>query len=208
MAIRFESATKRSPRGGPLYASLRDERKRRPRRSGQRLVARSPQNGGPRALGHVSVEVQEGEPFAIIGSNGAGKTSTLKHSSRASPTRAPGAYRCARVLAPSSRSAQASLRAYRPREHQARWPDRRDEQGRQPPPFSMRSLGFAETGHILDTAVKMYSSGMKARLCFPIGAYLGQSPRPRRARLLPQVPRSGVRDGLGCPATKVTGGTE
>src|SRR5687767_11421172 len=83
-AVRFEEVTKRYPRGGPRYPSLRHDLAAGVRRMGQRLRGRRPPPEGTLALEDVSFEVQEGESFAIIGPNGAGKTTALKLISRIS----------------------------------------------------------------------------------------------------------------------------
>src|SRR2546427_13297368 len=81
-AVRFEEVTKRYPRGGPRYASLRQGIADGLHIMGGRLRGERPEPRGTLALSDVSFEVQEGESFAIIGPNGAGKTTALKVISR------------------------------------------------------------------------------------------------------------------------------
>src|SRR5882762_10982404 len=80
VAIAFEEVSKQY-RGGREYRSLRDD-----------LAGVFPGRRKPRnvvdAVDDLSLEIHEGESFAIIGHNGAGKTTALKLATRiAFPTR-------------------------------------------------------------------------------------------------------------------------
>src|SRR2546430_770911 len=83
-AVALEHVTKRYPRGGPRYASLRHELASGVRNLGSRIRGHRPEPRGRRALEDLSFDVEEGESFAIIGPNGAGKTTALKLISRIS----------------------------------------------------------------------------------------------------------------------------
>src|SRR2546430_12489325 len=81
-AVALEHVTKRYPRGGPRYASLRQELASGVRRVSSRIRGRRPEPRGRRALEDISFDVEEGESFALIGPNGSGKTTALKLISR------------------------------------------------------------------------------------------------------------------------------
>ena len=68
-AISFDDVTKRY-RGGREYRSLRDDL--------TSVVRRRPPRDVVTAVDHLTLEIAEGESFAIIGHNGAGKTTALK----------------------------------------------------------------------------------------------------------------------------------
>ena len=86
-AVRLEEVTKRYRMGGISRDTLGRVISTAPRRMARRLsqgsVAR-PQTG-KLALDHVSLEVAEGESYALIGSNGAGKSTALRLICRISP---------------------------------------------------------------------------------------------------------------------------
>ncbi|MDR7550686.1 MAG: ABC transporter ATP-binding protein [Armatimonadota bacterium] len=136
-----------------------------------RLRGRRPEPRGTLALDRVSFEVREGEAFAIIGPNGAGKTTALKLVSRISyPTggRVRVRGRVAALIEVGSGvhpelTARENIWLYGQilgmSRADIRW--RLDE-----------IVEFAEIGHVLDTPVKMYSSGMQLRLGFAIASHL------------------------------------
>ena len=170
-AVRFEEVTKRYPRGGPRYASLRHDLAANVRRLGSRLLGHPAEPRGMLALEDVSFEVDEGEAFALIGPNGAGKTTALKL--------------VARISYPSGgrvrvRGRVGALLEIGSGVHP-------ELTGRENIWLYGRILGmskadvrrsfdeiveFAELGHVLDTPVKMYSSGMGLRLGFAIASHL------------------------------------
>ena len=170
-AVRFEEVTKRYPRGGPRYPSLRHELAESARRFGQRLRGERPMPRGTMALDRVSFDVEEGEAFALIGPNGAGKSTALKLVSRISyPTggRVRVRGRVAALIEVGSGvhpelTARENIWLYgqilgMPKsEIRRRFDD---------------IVGFAELAHVLDTPVKMYSSGMQLRLGFAIASHL------------------------------------
>jgi lipopolysaccharide transport system ATP-binding protein len=170
-AVRFEEVTKRYPRGGPRYPSLRHDLAAGARRLGQRLRGRRPPPEGTLALEDVSFEVQEGESFAIIGPNGAGKTTALKLISRISypsggRVRVRG--RVAALIEVGSGvhpelTARENIMLY----GQILGMSKSDVRRR----FD-EIVEFAELGHALDMPVKMYSSGMQLRLGFAIASHL------------------------------------
>jgi ABC-type polysaccharide/polyol phosphate transport system ATPase subunit len=170
-AVRFEDVTKRYPRGGPRYASLRHDLAGSLRRLGARLTGGGQRPKGALALDGVSFDVQEGESVGIVGPNGAGKTTALKIISRISyPTsgsvRVRG--RVGALIEVGSGvhpelTARENIRLYGQILGMSKAGIRRhfDE-----------IVEFAELGHVLDTPVKMYSSGMQLRLGFSIAAHL------------------------------------
>jgi lipopolysaccharide transport system ATP-binding protein len=170
-AVRFEGVSKRYPRGGPRYASLRHDLVAGFRGIGGRLAGRRRQQRGTLALDDVSFEVQEGESFALVGPNGAGKTTALKMMARISyPTagrirvrgRVGALIELGSGIHPEL-TARENIRLYGQILGLSKADVRRhfDE-----------IVEFAELGHVLDTPVKMYSSGMQLRLGFSIAAHL------------------------------------
>ncbi len=170
-AVRFEEVTKRYPRGGPRYASLRRDLSEGLRRLAAGLTGRRPEPLGILALDRVCFEVEEGESFGIIGPNGAGKTTALKLISRVSyPTsgRVTVRGRVAALIEVGSGvhpelTARENIWLYGQILGMSRAEVRRrfDE-----------IVEFAELGHVLDMPVKMYSSGMQLRLGFAIASHL------------------------------------
>jgi len=170
-AVRFEDVHKRFRKGGPAYTSVGAELGN----FGRRLLSRSrgehrePQ--GYLALDGVTFEVEEGESFALIGSNGAGKSTALRLLSRiSSPTsgRVRGRGRVGALIEVGSGvhlelTGRENIWLYGsilgiPRREIRR---RFDE-----------IVDFAELEHAMETQVKYYSSGMQLRLGFSIAAHL------------------------------------
>jgi lipopolysaccharide transport system ATP-binding protein len=170
-AIRFENVTKRYPRGGPRYASLRLDFAEGVRRAGRRLSGQRNEGRGPIALEDVSFEIEEGESYAIVGPNGAGKTTALKLISRISyPTSGRVTVR-GRVgaLIEVGSGVHPELNA---RENiwlygQIMGMSKSDVKRR----FD-EIVEFAELGLALDRPVKMYSTGMQLRLGFAVASHL------------------------------------
>ena len=171
-AVRFENVSKRYPRGGgPHYSTLRSDLARLLQRFGPRVAGRWADYLGPLALDDVSFDVNEGEAFALVGPNGAGKTTALQLISRISP---PSAGRV------TVRGRVAALLQVSSGIHP-------ELTGRENIWLFGRILGmskqeiasrfeeiveFSELGHVLDRAVKMYSSGMQMRLGFSIASHI------------------------------------
>lgn len=170
-AVRFEEVTKRYSRGGPRYPSLRQELADGLRGFGGRLRGHHAVSRGTLALDRVSFEVREGESFAIIGPNGAGKTTALKLISRItypSDGRVRVRGRVGALIEVGSGvhpelTARENIWLYGQILGMGRADIRRrfDE-----------IVEFSELGHILDTPVKMYSTGMQLRLGFAIASHL------------------------------------
>src|SRR5437879_7136076 len=170
-AVRFEGVSKRYLRGGPRYASLRYDIAAMARGLGASLRGLEPEPRGTLALDDVSFEVQEGESFAIIGPNGAGKTTALKLISRISyPT-------AGRIRVRGRVAALIEVGSGVHPELTARENIWLYGQILGMPKSEIRRrfddiVGFAELSHVLDTPVKMYSSGMQLRLGFAIASHL------------------------------------
>src|SRR2546425_3134278 len=170
-AVHFDEVSKRYPRGGPRYASLRQEIDDRLHTMSRRLRGKRLEPRGTLALDGVSFEVEEGEAFAIIGPNGAGKTTALKLISRISyPTagRVRVRGRVGALIEVGSGvhpelTARENIWLYGQILGMSKVDVRRrfDE-----------IVDFAELGDVLDTPVKMYSSGMQLRLGFAIASHL------------------------------------
>jgi lipopolysaccharide transport system ATP-binding protein len=170
-SVRFDSVTKRYRGGGPRYASLRQDLGAALRQIPQRLRGARPAPRGILALQDISFEVGDGESFAIIGPNGAGKTTALKIISRITYPTAGRARVRGRVgaLIEVGSGVHPELTA---RENiwlygQILGMSKTDVRRR----FD-EIVEFAELGHVIDTPVKMYSSGMQLRLGFAIASHL------------------------------------
>jgi ABC-type polysaccharide/polyol phosphate transport system ATPase subunit len=175
-AVRLEEVTKRYRTGGPGagFDSLGRVISGVPRRVAQRLHRDRPSVVSPRgklALEGVNLEVAEAEPFALIGSNGAGKSTALRIISRISPptsgtVRVRG--RVGALIEVTSGvhfelTGRENIWLYGgiigiPRAEIRR---RFDE-----------IVDFSGLAHSLDTQVKYYSSGMQLRLGFSIASHL------------------------------------
>jgi lipopolysaccharide transport system ATP-binding protein len=170
-AVRLEEVTKRYRGGGARYATLRDELAAMVR-AGKALLRRQPKEPrGTLALDRVSVEVAAGEAFAIVGPNGAGKTTILKLISRITyPT-------SGRVRVRGRVGALIEVGSGLHPELTGReniWLYGRI-MGMSRADIARRFdeiVEFAELSHVLDTPVKMYSSGMQLRLGFAIASHL------------------------------------
>lgn len=170
-AVRFEDVSKRYRSGGPRYGSFRHDLAEVFKGFGRLFSGKRAEPGGTLALDHVSFEVAPGESFAIIGPNGAGKTTALKIISRISyPTSGRVRLR-GRVgaLIEVGSGVHPELTA---RENvwlygQILGMSKADVRRR----FD-EIVEFAELEHVLDTPVKMYSSGMQMRLGFAIASHL------------------------------------
>ena len=84
-SVRFEDVTKRYRKGGVVYTTFGSEFREIGRRVASRARGRKLEATGKRALDRVSFEIEEGESFALIGSNGAGKSTALRLLTRISP---------------------------------------------------------------------------------------------------------------------------
>lgn len=170
-AVRFEDVSKRYRGGGPRYGSLRHDLTEGFKRLGRLMSGRRSEPRGTLALDHVSFDVEQGESFAMIGPNGAGKTTALKILSRISyPTsgRVRVRGRVGALIEVGSGvhpelTARENIWLY----GQILGMSRADVRRR----FE-EIAEFAELGHVLDTPVKMYSSGMQLRLGFAIASHL------------------------------------
>src|SRR6266513_3435774 len=123
------------------------------------------------ALDHVSFEVGEGEAFAIIGPNGAGKSTLLKLLTRiAYPTEGRIHVRGlwgALIEVGSGIHPELTGRENIWLYGRIMGMSRHDIARR----FD-EIVDFSELGHVLDTTVKTYSSGMQLRLGFAIASHL------------------------------------
>jgi lipopolysaccharide transport system ATP-binding protein len=170
-AVRFEHVSKRFRKGGPAYTSIGAELGQLGRQLLTRARGKSFEPTGYLALDDVSFEVEEGESFALIGANGAGKSTALRLLSRiSSPTggRIRGRGRVGALIEVGSGvhlelTGRENIWLYGsilgiPRREIRR---RFDE-----------IVAFAELEKAIDTQVKYYSSGMQLRLGFSVAAHL------------------------------------
>jgi len=166
-AISFDGVTKHY-RGTREYRALRDDLAGVVGRiSGKKRSPRSP----VRALEEVSFEIPEGQSFALIGANGAGKTTALRIASRITyPTtgrvrvrgRVGALIEVGTGLHPEL-SGRENVRLH----GRILGLSRRDVQAR----FD-QIVEFAEVQAAIDRPVKQFSSGMQLRLGFSIAAHL------------------------------------
>ena len=161
-AISFENVTKRY-RGGRQYRSLRDDL--------TGIVRRRPARDVVTALDDLSLEIAEGESFAIIGHNGAGKTTALKLATRiAFPTE--GRIRVRGRVGALIEVGTGMHPELTGRENVMLYGrilglSRADVRRR----FD-QIIEFAGIGAALEQPVKQFSSGMQLRLGFALAAHL------------------------------------
>jgi lipopolysaccharide transport system ATP-binding protein len=170
-AVRLESVSKRYPRGGARYASLRADLAAAVKRMSSRLGGKWTEYRGPLALDDVSFAVAKGESFALVGPNGAGKTTALKLITRISfPTsgRIEVRGRIGALIEVGSGvhpelTGRENIWLYGRILGMSKSEVRRrfDE-----------IVDFAEIESALERPVKMYSSGMQLRLGFAIASHL------------------------------------
>jgi ABC-type polysaccharide/polyol phosphate transport system ATPase subunit len=170
-SVRFEEVTKRYRKGGVGYATLGSEFRAIPRRLASRARGKKPELTGKLALDHVSFEIEEGESFALVGSNGAGKSTALRLLARISPPtdgRVRGRGRVGALMEVGSGvhtelTGRENIWLYGsilgiPRAEIKR---RFDE-----------IVSFAELEEAIDLQVKYYSTGMRLRIGFSIASHL------------------------------------
>lgn len=169
-ALRMENVFKRF-RKGEIYDSLRDLLPAMTGRLFRRTELDATDEREFWALQDVSFEVKKGEAFAIIGHNGAGKSTILKHLNG--------------IMKPTSGEVRVAGRLSALIEVGAGF--HQDLTGRENVFLNGVILGmsrqeirrkfdeiveFAGMGPFIDTPVKRYSSGMHARLGFSVAAHL------------------------------------
>jgi lipopolysaccharide transport system ATP-binding protein len=171
-AVKFDSVSKRyKGGGGPRYGSLRHDLARGLARLRTGIRQPPSPSAGILALDGLDFEVKPGDSFALIGANGAGKTTALKIISRITyPT-------AGRVRVRGRVGALIEVGAGIHPELSAReniWfygqilgMSRADVRQQFDP-----IVEFSELAHMLDTPVKMYSTGMQMRLGFAIASHL------------------------------------
>ena len=170
IAIRFTSVSKKFRRG-ELHTSLRDLFPALAARVVGRGNARQHDERDFWALTDVNLEVRQGETLGVIGHNGAGKSTMLKH--------------LAGIMTPTRGQIDVHGRLAALIEVGAGF--HHDLTGRENVYLSGAILGmsraevarkfdaivaFAELAAFIDTPVKRYSSGMFARLGFAVAAHL------------------------------------
>ena len=170
-SVRFEGVTKRYRKGGASYPTVGAEFRQLTRRLRSRVRREDVANEGFLALDDVSFEVQEGESFALIGSNGAGKTTALRL--------------LARISAPTSGTVRGRGRVGALMEVGSGM--HTELTGRENvwlygsilgiPRSEIRRrydeiVAFAELEHAIDRPVRTYSTGMAMRLGFAIASHL------------------------------------
>jgi lipopolysaccharide transport system ATP-binding protein len=166
-AIRFEGITKHY-RGAREYRALRDDLAG----AAGRIVGRKPPPRTPvRALEKVTFEIPEGQSFALIGANGAGKTTALRIASRITyPTTGRVRVRGrvgALIEVGTGLHPELSGRENVSLHGRILGLSRRDVEAR----FD-QIVEFAEVEDAIDRPVKQFSSGMQLRLGFSIAAHL------------------------------------
>lgn len=170
-AVKFEGVEKRYRRGGDRFPSLRQELTNARNSLGARVRRRPVARRGTLALQDVSFEIPEGEAWALIGGNGAGKSTALRLIMRISPPTA------GRIRVNGSVGGMIELGTGLHPELSGReniWlygtilgiP--RPEIGRR---FD-EIVDFGGLAAAVDRQVKYYSSGMQLRLGFSIASFL------------------------------------
>ncbi|HUR17424.1 MAG TPA: ABC transporter ATP-binding protein [Acidimicrobiales bacterium] len=167
-AIVFESVSKHY-RGAAGYTSLRDDlavglkHLLRPGRAVERPTVK--------ALEHITFQIEEGESVALVGDNGAGKTTALKLASRvAYPT--SGRIRVRGRVGALIEVGTGMHPELSGRENVQLYGRILGLPGRDISRRFDDIVGFADVGGAIDQPVKQYSSGMQLRLGFAIAAYL------------------------------------
>src|SRR5437588_4911240 len=169
--VRFGDVSTRYRRGGAGYGSLRADLAEFGRKAAALLHGGAVEPRGTLALDRVSLEVGEGEAFAIIGPNGAGKTTILKLLTRISYP-SEGDIRVRGRVGALIEVGSGIHPELTGRENiwlygRIMGMSRHDIARR----FD-EIVDFSELGHVLDTTVKTYSSGMQLRLGFAIASHL------------------------------------
>lgn len=168
-AIEFEGVSKRY-RAGRRNLSLRDDLGRGARRAAGRRERESLYRD-LWALDDISLVVPEGQAFAVIGDNGAGKTTALKVASRITyPTKGRvrvrgrvgalievGTGMHPELTGRENIDLYGRILGFSRREVRRRFDD---------------IVSFADIGDALDRPVKQFSSGMQLRLGFSLAAHL------------------------------------
>ena len=170
-SVRFEDVCKRYRKGGARYSTIGGELAELGRRVAARVRRRRADPRGTIALDHISFEIADGESFALVGANGAGKTTALRLLARISPPTSGRVWGRGRVGAlmevgsgvHTELTGRENVWLYgsilgNPRAEIRR---RFDE-----------IVGFAELERSIDMPVKYYSSGMQLRLGFSIASHL------------------------------------
>jgi ABC-type polysaccharide/polyol phosphate transport system ATPase subunit len=168
VVIRFDRVSKKYRLHQGWYFSLRDEVATLARRLV--LGARAPRDEFW-ALRDVSFDVRRGETIGLIGSNGAGKSTTLKILSRVTVPSSGVVTVGAKIGALIEIGAgfhpeltgrenvylNGAIMGMRRKELDAKFE---------------RIVSFADIGRLLDTPIKYYSSGMLVRLGFAVAAHI------------------------------------
>ena len=166
-AIAFDHVSKHY-RGAQSYAALRDDLADMARR----LVGRgAPSRATIRAIDDVSFEIEEGSSVAVIGLNGAGKTTALKLMTRITyPT--AGAIRVRGRVGALLEVGTGMHPELTGRENVSLYGRILGLSGRDIARRYGDIVEFAGIGDAIDQPVKQYSSGMQLRLGFAVAAHL------------------------------------
>jgi ABC-type polysaccharide/polyol phosphate transport system ATPase subunit len=170
LAVRFDGVSKQYRRGGQRRPSVGDHWGQLKERATGRL-RRQAAPTGTLALDDVSFDVAEGEAFALVGANGAGKTTALRILTRISRPTAGRVSVRGRIgalievgagLHPEL-SGRENIWLYGTILGMLRSEIRRRFDD---------IVTFAELDEVLDRPLKYFSSGMQLRLGFSIASYL------------------------------------